>query len=174
MLPYVCQRGQFFPALPGQQIEQRHTVEVAFGQRVQFFPHGQGRAACRPLAALAVTADTGHRRQRLLRAAEDLPGSTGPRLPGELIAALLAPGALHEPRPAQGGDDRLQVFERNALPLGHAFEGHDPLLPVPGQVQHDPQRITPLGGHIQIHAPCLRSFANRVRVRCFLSASNLL
>jgi len=138
-------------------------VHYAGHRLLDLLPDLQRDALDGAAAALAAV-HTAHRCKAPLQRPQDLPHGVRGRGAGQQIAAAGAPDAAHQAGAGEGGDDLLQVFIGNLLPLGHVPKGDRLPGRGQGQVQHQPQGVAALGGNFHAIILILKSIPNCVPI----------
>lgn len=117
------------------QVGQRNAGKVVFRQLVIVLPHGQRATFRRAAARRGALLKTGDRREAALRHAQDLPKGVLIRLAREPVASADAVRAVDEAGGLERGHEPLDIFERDALPVGHLAHGNVVAAAVLGQIE---------------------------------------
>ena len=100
-----------------QQILEGDAVNVVVDGLLKARPEFECRADGASLALVLVVLEAGYRRQTALCCAEDIPYSIVLRRVAQLVAAVVASGALQESCTLQQRYYLLHVFDSDALPF---------------------------------------------------------
>ena len=137
----------------GRQICQRDAVQIILHQRVQLPPHGQ-RVAFGPARTFhRLLFQAGHGGQAALRKPQNASHGILLGRPCQPVAPALSAHACQKLALHQTFENALQIFFRDILTPGNSFERDISLCLVLGQVNHNTQRIAPLGGHHHTAVP---------------------
>ena len=107
-------------------VGQGHAVEIAVDGLVQAGPEGQGGALPGQGAFVDLALQAGDGGHAALHRRKDLASGGVGRVFHQAVAALAAPLALDKAGPRQGGDQLLEVFQAEVLPLADLLEGDGP------------------------------------------------
>ncbi len=128
------------------QLLQRNAVDILVDHLVQPRPERQSEALLGHGALVGHAAKARNGCHAALDGAQDLAGGVVGSILSQAVAALTAPLALDQPYPRQRGNDLLQIFQAQVLPLADLLQADGGTRRIARQLRHQAQGVAALGG----------------------------
>ena len=122
-----------------ENVLQGDTVEIVGDRLVKSLPYGERDALRAAFALNRRVVQARHGRQAALRQPQNVANRVLIGRIGQLVAALVAAVGSEYFRAVENGNDLLQVFFGNVLPLGDVPQGDETVVLVRRQVKQEPQ-----------------------------------
>ena len=148
------------------QLLQRNAVDILVDHLIQPRPERQSEALLGHGALVGHAAKARNGRHAALDGAQNLAGGVVGSILSQAVAALTAPLALDQPYPRQRGDDLLQIFQAQVLPLADLLQADGGARRIARQLRHQAQGVAALGGKFH-GSPLLAVFHSIARYSDF-------